>query len=116
MTYHHPVCPFGPKYDFSRIVTKICTWMHITSLIMKIVKIVLFSPPGVVAVLFLLFQLLLSTSIDMTFITGAYDDLITTITIDQVYTGDNIFYTIQILKSQFLNKPSSIISQTVHTC
>ena len=34
--------PFGPKYDFSWILMKICTWMHITSQIMEIVKIVLF--------------------------------------------------------------------------
>ena len=42
MPYHHPVCPFGPIYDFSWILMKICTWIHTTSLIMEIAKIVLF--------------------------------------------------------------------------
>ena len=42
MVYHHPVCPFGQKYDFSQILMKIGTWIHITSLIMESVKIVPF--------------------------------------------------------------------------
>ena len=52
MVYHHPICAFGPKYDFYLIFMKICTWMHITTLIMDIVKIMLISPPGVVGMLF----------------------------------------------------------------
>ena len=52
MVYHHPICAFGPKYDFYLIFMKICTWMHIKILIMDNVKIMFFSPPGVVAMLF----------------------------------------------------------------
>ena len=52
MAYHHQICAFGPKYDFSLIFMKICTWMHIKTLIMDIRKIMLFSPPGVVVMLF----------------------------------------------------------------
>ena len=53
MIYHHPICAFGPKYDFSLIFMKICTWKHIITLIMDIVKKCFFSPPGVAAMLFL---------------------------------------------------------------
>ena len=39
MTSHIQICAFGPKYDFSLIFMKICTWKHITTLIMDIMKI-----------------------------------------------------------------------------
>ena len=42
MAYHHQICAFEPKYDFSLIFMKICTWMHIKTLIMDIVNIMLF--------------------------------------------------------------------------
>ena len=57
-TYHHHVCHIRPKNNLSRMFMKIGMLMHITSLIMEIIKLMFFSPPGGVAVLFLLFQLL----------------------------------------------------------
>ena len=77
--------------------------MHITTLIMDIVKIMLFSPPGVVAMLFFPVLAIFKFFISMAFINEPYD-LITTETIDQIFTFREIFLSAD-LKGAFIHNP-----------
>ena len=54
---------------------------------------------------FLLFKLLLSNSIDMAHNNGAYDDLITTETIDQIFSFRDFFFIQLTLKEPFSKIP-----------
>ena len=92
IAYHHPICAFGPKYDFTLIFIKNLHMDASYNTDYGNCRIMLFLPPEVVAMLFfLLFEIILKFFIDMAFINEPYD-LITTETIDQIFTFREISF------------------------